>query len=191
MTDVGAGQKRRTWRGHLGRITLTAAALVAGWSIPYAAPAAAAPAVYAAQTACSLLTHSQVSALMDASRWNVTLSKPTHCSWDTPSPQEATSTQIQLTIKNVSPGNTLVGKPESALVTFPLGCNGLVIERFGTTGEIGYYCVGRPPFSGANMTAQEGGVQISMSIVYGVAGARLDASALVADANAVLKELHA
>ena len=188
MAHVRAGENMQAWGGRLGRITMAAVALIAGLGTgAYAAPAAARTAVSTARSACSLLTHAQVAAIIDASRFNETISTPDHCSWDTPGP-EITSNGVQLETQKVTPTNTLADGPDSGVRS---GCGSNRIKHFEEQGVIGYYCVYALAISGAQMFAQEGQVQIWIPVNYGLPADTVKAPALVADAVQAVKELNA
>ena len=121
----------------LGRTSVMAAALVTGLvNVVCAAPPAAGAAVPSAQSACTLLTHSQVALIIDGTRFNETISTPDHCSWDTP--PEITSNGAQLEIQKVTPTNTLVARPSSEVRS---GCGNYVIKHLEEPGITGYYCI--------------------------------------------------
>jgi hypothetical protein len=169
----------------LPRLTVMAAALVACWSVVIGA----APAGAAAQTTCSLWTHAQISALIDATKYNTTTSTTDHCAWQTPG-EEVTANELQLQDGPVTASNTLVGKSGPALAN-SLGCTGSVVKPISGSGVLGYSCISALAISGAEMTVQKGNVQIAVSIVYGLPKFKVKSSALVADARTVLAELHA
>ncbi len=170
---------------------MSAGALLASCSAAaclLAASATAAPS--AAKSACTLLTHAQISTLIVASHYTVVMSSSDHCAWSTPGP-EITANELQLTTKPVNASDTLVGQSASTYASKG-DCGSGTIKHFETAGVIGDYCIATPnPFSSALISMQEGGLQASISIVYGATGARVNASALVADGKEVLKEIHA
>jgi hypothetical protein len=134
------------------------------------------------------LTHSQVAAIIDASRFNETISTPDQCEWTIPSPQEITSNEYTLEPGKVTPANTLVGGPPPSVKRVFRACS---IKHFEEQGVIGYHCVYPGSISGAGMFAQEGKVQIFMNIVYGLSGYTVKVPAFIANAVHVVKELNA
>ncbi|HXW81123.1 MAG TPA: hypothetical protein VEJ84_16600 [Acidimicrobiales bacterium] len=188
MAAVGAAHGTQGWGGRLGRTTAATATVLASLSAGFTTTSAAGTAVAStARSACSLLTHSQVVVLIDASRFSETISTPDHCSWDVAG-AAATSNGIQLEIQRVTPANTLVAGPGFEVKS---GCSGYRIKHFAESGVIGYYCVYPGPISGAQMFAQEGKVQIWIPINYGLPGDTVKVGALVADAVHVVKEVDA
>ena len=162
MAHARTGGKVQTWGGHLGRLTMATVALAAvlatGANATFA-PAGAA--VTTARDACSLLTHSQVAAILDASHFNETISTPQHCSWDTPGP-EITSNGAQLAVQPVSVTNTLASGPNSEVRN---GCGHYVIKHFAEPGITGYYCIFPEAIPGAQLFAQEGKIRIWIPII--------------------------
>jgi hypothetical protein len=174
----------------LGRIAISAAAVAAAFSnvaTASASPSQAVPAL--AKTACSLLTRSQVAALIDASHFSVTISAPDHCSWDVAG-NTPTSNGVQIIIGTVNASNTLIGRSGAGLAE-AIGCTGYTVKKIPAVGELGYYCVIPLAISGALLDIQKGSTRVGMFIGYGVPGDKVNVPDLVSDAKLLIKEATA
>lgn len=152
-----------------------------------AAPSPAVPAL--TKTACSLLTRSQVTALIDAAHFSVTISGPDHCSWDVAG-NSPTSNGAQIIVGTVNASNTLIGQSGAALAQ-RLGCTGYTVKKIPAVGELGYYCVFPLAISGADLYIQKGSTRVGISIDYGLPGDKVKVADLVSDAKLLIKEVTA
>jgi hypothetical protein len=178
------------WWTRPGLVAISAAAIAAVFSnggMALASPARTEPAL--AKTACSLLAHSQVTVLIDASHFSVTISAPDHCSWDVAG-NTPTSNGVQIIIGTVNAGNTLIGRSGAALAE-AIGCTGYAVKKVPTVGELGYYCVIPLAISGANLYIQKGSTRAGLNIGYGLPGDKVNVPDLVSDAELLIKEVTA
>jgi hypothetical protein len=190
MTVAVPRREPAGWRAPVGRIVISAvavAAVLSNGATAWASPSRGVPAL--AKTACSLLTRSQVTALIDASHFTVTISAPDHCSWDVAG-NTPTSNAVQIIIGTVNAGNTLIGRSGAALAE-AIGCTGYAVEKIAAVGEVGDYCVILLAISGANLYIQKGSTRVGLNIGYGLAGDKVKVADLVSDAKLLIKEATA
>jgi hypothetical protein len=157
--------------------------------VPAVPSVPAVPALAPAKTACSLLTRSQVTALIDASHFSVTISAPDHCSWDV-ADNTPTSNGVQISIGPVNAGNTMIGRSAAALAE-GIGCTGYTVKKVPAVGELGYYCVIPLAISGAGLYIQKGSTRVGMFIGYGLPGDKVNVPDLVSDAKLLIKKVTA
>jgi hypothetical protein len=142
-----------------------------------------------AKTACSLLTRGQVTALIDATHFSVTISAPDHCSWDVAG-NTPTSNGVQISSGPVNASNTLVGRSGAALAE-AIGCTGYTVKKVPAVGELGYYCIIPLAISGADLYIQRGSTRVGIFIGYGLPGDKVNVPDLVSDAKLLIKEATA